>query len=93
MIETGDVGHNSLLIRPQSAHDIYSKASGKRERERDSSEAKQPKACVSPPREEGMVMHFMGSPFKRKWGLESSVITLATRKVRERANLLLRKES
>lgn len=68
MIETGDVGHNSLLIRPQSAHDIYSNVSEKRER--DSSEAKQPKACVSPLKEEEMVMHFMGSPIEREMGVE-----------------------
>lgn len=42
----------------------------KKERERDSGEAKQPKACVSPLGEEGMVMHFMGSPIEREMGVE-----------------------
>lgn len=79
VIETGDVGHNSLLIRPQSAHDIYSKASRReRERERNSGEAKQPKACEFPLSEQvgdwGSVETIYGLPHRKENGVRSPAL-------------------
>lgn len=81
VIETGDVGHNSLLIRPQSAHDIYSNVSEKRERKRQQWSKATQSLCVLTERRRWLCI--LWAPLlKGKWGLKSCVKTVATHKVR-----------